>query len=36
MTGDRAGTFEPRLLPKGERRLDGFGCKIIPLRGGRA
>jgi putative transposase len=28
---DRAGTFEPRLVPKGERRLDGFDGKIISL-----
>jgi putative transposase len=28
---DRAGTFEPRLVPKGERRLDGFDSKIISL-----
>ena len=28
---DRAGTFEPRLVPKGERRLDGFDAKIISL-----
>ncbi len=30
---DRAGTFEPRLVPKGERRLDGFDAKIISLYG---
>ena len=28
---DRAGTFAPRLVPKGERRLDGFDDKIISL-----
>jgi putative transposase len=28
---DRAGTFEPQLVPKGERRLDGFDAKIINL-----
>lgn len=28
---DRAGTFGPRLVPKGERRLDGFDGKIISL-----
>jgi len=28
---DRAGTFEPRLVPKGERRLDGFDGKVISL-----
>jgi putative transposase len=28
---DRAGTFEPQLVPKGERRLDGFDGKIINL-----
>src|SRR5580658_878658 len=28
---DRAGTFEPRLVPKGERRLDGFDAKIVSL-----
>src|SRR5579864_3645026 len=28
---DRAGTFEPQLVPKGERRLDGFDAKIISL-----
>lgn len=30
---DRAGTFEPRLVPKGERRLDGFDDRIISLYG---
>jgi putative transposase len=28
---DRAGTFEPRLVPKGVTRLDGFDGKIISL-----
>jgi putative transposase len=28
---DRAGTFEPRLVPKGQTRLDGFDGKIISL-----
>jgi putative transposase len=28
---DRAGTFEPRLVPKGMTRLDGFDDKIISL-----
>jgi putative transposase len=28
---DRAGTFEPQLVPKGERRLDGFDAKIVSL-----
>jgi transposase-like protein len=28
---DRAGTFEPQLVPKGERRLNGFDAKIINL-----
>lgn len=28
---DRAGTFEPQLVPKGERRLDGFDARIINL-----
>jgi transposase-like protein len=28
---DRAGTFEPQLVPKGVRRLDGFDGKIISL-----
>lgn len=28
---DRAGTFEPQLVPKGVRRLDGFDDKIISL-----
>jgi putative transposase len=28
---DRAGSFEPQLVPKGERRLDGFDAKIINL-----
>jgi putative transposase len=28
---DRAGTFEPKLIPKGVSRLDGFDSKIISL-----
>ncbi len=28
---DRAGTFEPRLVPKGQIRLDGFDSRIISL-----
>ena len=28
---DRAGTFEPALVPKGVTRLDGFDTKIISL-----
>jgi transposase-like protein len=28
---DRAGTFEPQLVPKGERRLSGFDERIIAL-----
>jgi len=28
---DRAGTFEPQIVPKGETRLDGFDAKIISL-----
>jgi len=28
---DRAGTFEPQLVPKGERRLNGFDERIIAL-----
>lgn len=28
---DRTGTFEPKLVPKGERRLDGFDGKVISL-----
>lgn len=28
---DRAGTFEPQLIPKGERRLNGFDERIIAL-----
>ncbi len=28
---DRAGTFEPRLVPKGVTRLDGFDDKIVSL-----
>src|ERR1700758_2754949 len=28
---DRAGTFEPQLVPKGVTRLDGFDDKIISL-----
>ena len=28
---DRAGTFEPRFIPKGEIRFDGFDSKIISM-----
>ena len=28
---DRTGTFEPKLVPKGERRFDGFDDKVISL-----
>jgi putative transposase len=28
---DRAGTFEPQLVPKGQTRLDGFDGKIVSL-----
>ena len=28
---DRAGTFEPVIVPKGERRLDGFDDRIVSL-----
>ena len=28
---DRAGTFEPKLVPKGTTRLDGFDDKIVNL-----
>ncbi len=28
---DRTGTFEPKLIPKGERRFDGFDDKVISL-----
>jgi transposase-like protein len=28
---DRAGSFEPQLVPKGQTRLDGFDGKIISL-----
>ena len=31
---DRAGTFEPRLVPKGTRRLDGLDSMIISLYAG--
>ena len=31
---DRAGTFEPRLVPKGARRLDGLDAMIISLYSG--
>ena len=31
---DRAGTFEPRLVPKGTRRLDGLDAMIISLYSG--
>jgi putative transposase len=31
---DRAGTFEPRLVPKGQRRADGLGDMIISLYAG--
>jgi transposase-like protein len=29
--GDRAGTFDPRLMPKHERRFTGFDAKILAL-----
>jgi putative transposase len=28
---DRAGTFEPRFIPKGETRFDGFDAKILSM-----
>src|SRR5688572_11587070 len=28
---DRNGTFEPQLVPKGQRRIDGFDERIISL-----
>ena len=28
---DRKGTFEPAIVPNGERRLDGFDDRILPL-----
>ena len=28
---DRNGTFEPVIVPKGERRLEGFGDRIVSL-----
>jgi len=28
---DRAGTFEPQLVPKGVTRLDGFDSKVIRM-----
>jgi putative transposase len=31
ITRDRAGTFEPQLVPKGVTRLDGFDGKVISL-----
>jgi putative transposase len=31
---DRAGTFEPRLVPKGARRLDGLDAMIVSLYAG--
>lgn len=31
---DRAGTFEPRLVPKGTRRLDGLDAMIVSLYAG--
>lgn len=31
---DRAGTFEPRLIPKGVRRLDGLDAMIVSLYAG--
>jgi putative transposase len=31
---DRAGTFEPRLVPKGSRRLDGLDAMIVSLYAG--
>jgi putative transposase len=30
---DRIGTFEPPIVPKGERRLDGFDERIMSLHG---
>src|SRR4029079_10704315 len=30
---DRAGSFEPMLIAKGQTRFDGFDHKILPLRG---
>ena len=30
---DRAGSFEPQLIPKGQRRFDGFDDKILSLYG---
>ncbi len=34
MPRDRAGTFEPRLIPKGERRLGGLSDTVISLYAG--
>jgi len=31
---DRAGTFEPQIVPKGQRRLDGLDDKILALYAG--
>ena len=31
MPRDRNGTFEPAIVPKGERRLDGFDDRILSL-----
>jgi putative transposase len=31
MPRDRAGTFEPQLIPKGQTRFDGFDDKIVSL-----
>ena len=31
MPHDRAGTFDPVLVPKGQRRLDGFNRNVISL-----
>ena len=28
---DRSGSFEPAIVPKGERRLDGFDDRILSL-----
>lgn len=30
---DRAGTFEPQLIPKHQRRLEGFDAKVLSLYG---
>ena len=31
MPRDRSGSFEPLIVPKGERRLDGFDDRIVSL-----